>query len=105
MLELMNFYSTQMVADSYPIKLDFLDHLRRACHTVDDMENEFWVRKEIADIHYQQGQIDIAIVQLLQIAKEQVARGSNRTCFTYDLLSGLYFSDANYEKALYYSLE
>ena len=105
MLELLDFYARRLGPEIYPVKLDFLDHLLRACKRVSDMENEFWVRKEISDIHYQQGRSDTAINQLLQIAKEQQTRGSTRICFTYDLLSGLYFSDANYAKALYYSLE
>ena len=42
---------------------------------------------------------------MLQIAKEQEAGGYPGICFTYDLLSGLYYAGARTDKALYYSLQ
>jgi two-component system, sensor histidine kinase PdtaS len=102
---LLNFYFLQMSNDSYDIKLDFLNHLARSYQLLNDKVHEFWARKEIADIHYNQGHLDLAINELLQIAKEQKDGNYPRICFTYDLLSGLYFAGANFNKALYYSLE
>jgi len=103
--ELMSFYILKMGGDSRPIKLDFLDHFVSAYQLVNDKVNEFWVRKEIADIHYQSGKLDVAIKELLELGNEQKAGGFPRICFTYDLLSGLYYAAARYDKALYYSLE
>jgi two-component sensor histidine kinase len=59
----------------------------------------------MADIHYQQGKLDLAINELLEIAKEQKAGGYDRICFTYDLLSGLYLAAGDFDRALFYSLE
>jgi two-component sensor histidine kinase len=99
------FYTFKMRSEGYAIKLDFLDHLLRTYKAVNDKLNEFWTRKEIADIHYQQGKLKEAINELLEIAKEQQAGGHPRLCFTYNLLAGLYFDGGDVEKALYYSLE
>jgi two-component sensor histidine kinase len=104
-MELITFYSLKMRSDSRVIKLDFLEHLVKACQLLNSKSNEFWVRKEIADNHYQDGKIDVAMKELLQIANEQKEGGYQGICFTYDLLSALYYANASYEKALYYSLE
>jgi two-component sensor histidine kinase len=105
MIELMNFYNTKMGGEGYLIKLDFLEPLARSYRLLNDKIYEFWARKEIADIHYQQGKSNLAIEALFQIAKEQKAGGYSRICYTYDLLSGIYFANSNYGKALYYALE
>ena len=104
---LLNFYLLHINNDTYSlvIRLDFLDHLARSYQLLNNKILEFWSRKEIADIHYQQGQLSIAINELLQIAKEQEAGRYPGICFTYDLLSGLYFAGARFDKALYYSLQ
>lgn len=104
---ILNFYLSHMNNDSYSfaIRLDFLDHLVRSYQLLNDKILEFWARKEIADIHYQQGQLNIAINELLQIAKEQEGGRYPGICFTYDLLSGLYFAGARSDKALHYSLQ
>jgi two-component system, sensor histidine kinase PdtaS len=104
---LLNFYLLHLNYDSYSftVKLDFLDHLVRSYQMLNNKILEFWSRKEIADIHYKQGQLSVAINELLQIAKEQEAGSYPGVCFTYDLLSGLYFAGARTDKALYYSLQ
>ncbi|MES1223380.1 MAG: sensor histidine kinase, partial [Bacteroidota bacterium] len=103
--ELKNFYSFKMAGDDHPMKLNFLEHLVGAFKVINDKVNELWVRKELADIHYQDGKLDLATNELLEVAKEQKTGGYPGICFTYDLLSGFYFARANYEKALQYSLE
>lgn len=104
---LLNFYLLHMSNDTYSFatRLDYLEHLVRSYQLVKDRVFEFWSRKEIADIHYQQGQLNMAINETLQIAKEQEVGGYPGICFTYDLLSGLYFAGARNDKALYYSLQ
>ena len=104
---LLDFYLLRMTYDSYPleIRLVFLAHLARSYQLLNNKILEFWSRKEIADIHFGQGKLDIAINELLQIAKEQEAGGYPGICLTYDLLSGLYFAGARSDKALYYSLK
>ncbi|HEU5168251.1 MAG TPA: hypothetical protein VFU29_22050, partial [Chitinophagaceae bacterium] len=104
-MELIAFYVLKMRGDGYPLQLDFLDHFVQACRIVKDRVNEFWVRKEIADIHLQQSKLDLAKQELFQILKEQKAGNYPRICFTYDLLSGMYIANTNYDSALYYSLE
>jgi two-component sensor histidine kinase len=105
MLELINFYNLKMEGDGYLIQLDFLGHLIRTYQILKDQVNVFWARKEMADIHYKQGKLNVAINELLQIAKEQKAGNYPGICFTYDLLSGLYGAGADLDKALHYSLE
>jgi two-component sensor histidine kinase len=105
LLELVSFYNLKMRADNFSVLLNFLVHLQELCKILNSKLAEFWARKEIADIHYKQGKFKIAIDELLVIANDQKAGGYPQLCFTYDLLSGLYFASSNYDKALYYSLE
>ena len=100
-----NAHRATVGVDNNPIKLSFLNHLVETCKLTRDKLNEFWVRKEIADIHYQNGKMDLAINELLQIAKEQKAGKYSRISFTYDLLAGLYTAGADFDKAFFYSLE
>jgi two-component sensor histidine kinase len=102
---LRSFYHLEMSYDGHPIKLYFLNKLVMVDSVMKDRENQLWARKEIADIHSQQGKLDLAISELVQIAKEQKAGGYHQVCFTYDLLSGLYRAIGNYDKALSYALE
>ena len=104
-IELFTFYNVEMRTYSFSAQLDFLDHLIQTFQIVNDKVNQFWARKEIADIHYNQGKLNMAIDELLEIAKEQKEGGYPHICFTYDLLAGLYYAGADYGKALYYSLE
>ncbi len=104
LFEIRDFYfRTGGVTDS--LKLDFLDHLLRSYKMLNDKKDEFWTRKEIADIHYRQGNTNVAINELLELVEEQEAGSYPDICFTYDLLSGFYFHVANFDKAVYYSLE
>jgi two-component sensor histidine kinase len=105
MIEVMNFFLLEMIGDSYALKLDFLGNMANAYKIKNNKTDELWARKEIADIHYRQGHLDMAIEEVLQIVKEQKAGGYPRISFAYDLLSGLYYARGNYETALRYSLE
>jgi two-component system, sensor histidine kinase PdtaS len=105
LFEIATYYHVSMKNDSNPVKLAFLNHLVQAYKIANDRLNEFWARKEVADIKYQQGKLNEAIRELLDIAREQREGNYERICWTYDLLSGLYAVDGNYEKALFYSLE
>jgi two-component sensor histidine kinase len=105
MMELLHFYNNNMGSDGYEIQLYYLHHFVRACQIQKNRTDEFWARKEIADIHHKQGKHETAIAELLQIAKEQKEGGHPRLCFTYDLLSAVYHATARYDKALHYSLE
>jgi two-component sensor histidine kinase len=105
MQQLIHCYHMKISGCNYSVKLYYLDHLIRTYKMLNDKLGEFWARKEIADIHYKQGKLNGAIEELLQLAKEQKAGNYPRTCFTYDLLSGLYTQMGNYESALFYSLE
>jgi two-component system, sensor histidine kinase PdtaS len=98
-------YSFQNWGDSLDVKAGLVNCLIGSYKKSHDKVNEFWARKEMADIHYQQGRLDEAINELLQIAKEQKAGNYPMLCFTYDLLAGLYRAGGEYNKALYYSLE
>jgi two-component sensor histidine kinase len=104
---LLDFYLQHLNSGNYSfvIRLEFLGHLVRSYQHLNNKILEFWSRKEIADIHYQQGQLNIAINELLQIAKEQKAGHYPGICFTYDLLSGLYYAGARSDIALHYSLQ
>ena len=104
-LELISFYCLKMRDDIPLIKLDYLNHLARFYKTIDQKLEEFWARKESCDVNHQQGKTNEAIIQLLEIAKEQKDGGYDRICFTYDLLSGLYLSIGKYDTALHFSLE
>jgi two-component system, sensor histidine kinase PdtaS len=105
MIEVMSFFFLEMRSDSYSLKLDFLEHMARAYKQKTNKTDELWARKEIADIHYHQGNLDMAIDELLEIIKEYKAGGYARISFAYDLLSGLYHAKGSYETALRYSLE
>ena len=103
MLELTSFYHLEMRQDM--VKLEFLDQLVQICSKRHNKANELWARKEIADIHLQQGKTTIALNELLDLLKEHKAGGYPRICFTYDLIAGAYIYTSEYEKALLYSLE
>ena len=105
MTELVTFYHQEMKGDLLEIKLDFLNHLIRGYKMINLKVDEFWARKEITDIKYQQGKLTEAIDELLQIAKEQKEGKYPRISFTYDLLSAFYIAGGNHDKALFYSLE
>ena len=102
---LMNDYILEMGDNTNEVRLDFLEHLAHAYQLVNDRMHELRARKEQADIHFQQGHLNIAITELVQIANEQKQRGYPGICLTYDLLSGLYYTSNNYNQSLFYSLE
>jgi two-component sensor histidine kinase len=105
MLEMVTFYVFKMRGHPQLLQLDFVTHMIRSYQLINDKKNEFWARKEAADIHYKQGHLNTAIDELLQMAKEQQAGHYPHISFTYDLLSGLYYSGGNYDRSLFYSLE
>jgi len=86
-------------------KLNFLTNFLSGCRTINDGPGEVWIRKEIADIHYQQGKIKEAKGELLELLAFQKAGGYPSICFTYDLLAGVYYSTFDFTNALYYALE
>lgn len=105
LLELMSFYNRHVRGDVPGIKLDFLNRLVQAYKITNNKIDEFWARKEIADVYYQQGKLTEGIDMLLRIAKEQEEGAHPRICFTYDLLSALYMATGNFDKSLHYSFE
>ena len=102
---LMNDYILEMSDNTNEVRLDFLEQLTHSYQLVNDRMHELRARKEQADIHFQQGHLNIAIIELVQIASEQKQRGYPGICLTYDLLSGLYYMSNDYNKSLFYSLE
>jgi two-component system, sensor histidine kinase PdtaS len=105
MVEAMSFFFLEMRGDGHSLKLDFLEHMARTYKQMDNKADELWARKEIADIHYHQGHLDMAIDEMLEVIREQKAGGHPRISFSYDLISGLYYARGNFETALRYSLE
>lgn len=105
MATLKNFHIFQMYSDNLLIQLYYLDQFARASQTVNDKNRQFWARREMAYIHYQQGSLNKAISEVLKVAKEQKEGGHPHICFTYDRLSFYYYIATDYEKALSYALE
>jgi two-component sensor histidine kinase len=100
-----HFYQTILNELDREKKLSFLNDFLSACRAIKDGAGEVWVRKEIADIHYQQGKAKEAENELLELLKFQQAGRYPHICFTYDLLTGVYVHTSNYRNAMYYALE
>jgi two-component sensor histidine kinase len=66
---------------------------------------EIWSRKELADLHFQQGKTTIAEKELLSVLKEYESTNYAGICDSYSLLSVMYYSHAIYDKSLAYGLK
>jgi len=100
-----NFFFIYMDSDNLTVQLYYLDQFARACQIVNDKNRELWSRKEKARVHYNQGHLDTAIQDLLEVAKVQKAGGYAQLCYTYDWLSFYYYIATDYKSAMFYSLE
>ena len=102
---LTNHYRSRLNSALKPTKLFFLDHFILLYRELGYKEYELWARKEVADLHFQQNEMAIAMSELLQLAKEHKSGNYPGICFTYDLLAAVYLYATDFEKALYYALE
>jgi two-component sensor histidine kinase len=100
------FYHTNLYGGGDRVsKLNFLGHLIPVFRQIDNKESEMWARKEIADLHLQQGKTTVAENELLELLKEHKAGGYPHICFTYDLLVSVYIYQARYSQSLFYAFE
>jgi len=104
-IEFLDFYTVDMTDFKIDLQINLIERLVQLNKTHQNKIDEFWARKELADLHYRQGNLYGAIDELLEIAREQQTGRYPGICFTYDLLAGMYYTGGNWDKSMYYSLE
>jgi two-component sensor histidine kinase len=70
-----------------------------------DNYSEMTLLRYIADIHLQQGKLDLATKELFDLLKEKEKAGSSNVMQTYDLLAAVYITKGVYDSALMYALK
>ncbi|RFZ90249.1 hypothetical protein D0C36_20850 [Mucilaginibacter conchicola] len=72
---------------------------------LNDNQNAIDIIRNIAQLNFEQGNNYLAEKEILQIIDPQRKASVNNLMYAYDLLSRVYFSDANYHKAMIYGLK
>lgn len=107
-VEVARYYNANIAAEAVT-KMELLNSaaaiLRKAGNDPLVVRESLIVRKEIADVHYQQGKFALAINELNDLLADYKKTGAPRIFMVYDLLGVAYWSQGNNVKAIYNSLE
>jgi len=68
-------------------------------------EDEMYWRRAIADFYLKQRKFDLAESEMFQILKDQKKTGAGNLMLSYDLLTSLFTTKGEYDKALLYALK
>jgi len=68
-------------------------------------EEELYLRKAMADFYVKQGKFDLAESELFQIIKDQKKAGTKKLLLSYDLLTAIFSTKGQFDKALLYALK
>jgi len=90
---------------SYLFRLHSYQHALTLIRKLNDRQSELDVIRNIADNYIQQHNFALAENELLSIINPAQEASHSNLLFAYDLLSSLYISKGDYNKALFYALK
>ena len=88
-----------------PFKIRCYQNAMSLSHQLNDGQSEMTYLRNIADLHLQLRQFDLAENELFTILKNSKRAGPGNILRTYDLLSALHITKGEYNTALFYAIK